>query len=851
MGTVAAATTAAAAIGLGLDLGTPAAKPPAASSVRSSPPKPVARAPATPPQIASGSELDLAAETMAETDLADESAPPSPAAERVEEAPVAKPPTETVKVEPVVSPKVEPAPAEPASTPEMAPEAEPEAEPEPEEEQSPAQEEEEEEEEQASPAPVAISSPTTQHTSLMSPRASNVVVALPPAQLKELEELRVRVRVMERQREEDLHRLSEMTRLRSDLEAMERDRNKFQSKVTELQSSVQSLKDDLKAAREEKQALERKLEETAESLESMTLDKEMAEEKTDALQNEVAALKERVEELQVEVELMQAEKEEAELGGGDGADPADGTQAPRNTEAEIRDLKKQIDVLKEALVKLRDINNENELERKKRIQQLEREVAQLSNFKAKAEELEPQLLEAQDALQSLKEQLDDALEAEGMVIELTEKNLALGEKLEELRAANEDLEALKELGDELEENHVETERQLQETIAACETQIREQQGKIDDSAETLADYERTIEQFRTLVRNLQSDIETLQASSSERAESDKHLSSQTQAMMSLTLKLQNTASDVKAKQVELDLRRIEADEAKAKVKLMEPYVPEAVVEKDADSMSCLLSVGRLRQKAELVEKYAEQELRSSKANEESEVAGGELRQGLRYFAGLCARFEAFMDVCSVDEFLELGKLSEELVGTERRIDGMLELSKEQLLIRSPQVLVDLQRCITQMEHLSSTHLGNDSIEDSFVRHWTCVLYSDAVEALIDRLDSEMDGLASVFSHSENQAVAETLRASFFDAVRDELAAHGNVVRQNARKLQRRIAELAEDGPGFVPKADIVEELVRLFNNCTRIVDFFRQVWSAGQLISFSCPFTDTIFNQSAYCQGRS
>lgn len=67
-------------------------------------------------------------------------------------------------------------------------------------------------------------------------------------------------------------------------------------------------------------------------------------------------------------------------------------------------------------------------------------------------------------IEDLKQRLDDALGAEDLVEQLTEKNLSLTEKLEEMRMAVEDLEALKELADELEENHVETEKQLQAEI---------------------------------------------------------------------------------------------------------------------------------------------------------------------------------------------------------------------------------------------------------------------------------------------------------------------------------------------------------------------------------------------------
>jgi dynactin 1 len=64
-------------------------------------------------------------------------------------------------------------------------------------------------------------------------------------------------------------------------------------------------------------------------------------------------------------------------------------------------------------------------------------------------------------VEDLKMQLDDALGAEDLVDQLTEKNLNLTEKMDELSATVDDLEALKELADELEENHMETEKQLQ------------------------------------------------------------------------------------------------------------------------------------------------------------------------------------------------------------------------------------------------------------------------------------------------------------------------------------------------------------------------------------------------------
>ena len=93
------------------------------------------------------------------------------------------------------------------------------------------------------------------------------------------------------------------------------------------------------------------------------------------------------------------------------------------------------------------------------------------------------LTNAETQVEDLKLQLDDALGAEEMLVQLTERNLMLSEvksynmyklltrtelwpwkKIEEMRVTIEDLEALKELNDELEENHMETEKSLQDEI---------------------------------------------------------------------------------------------------------------------------------------------------------------------------------------------------------------------------------------------------------------------------------------------------------------------------------------------------------------------------------------------------
>jgi dynactin 1 len=99
-----------------------------------------------------------------------------------------------------------------------------------------------------------------------------------------------------------------------------------------------------------------------------------------------------------------------------------------------------------------------------RIKNLEKDTYELEEVKGQYDRIRDKLEMAEFTIEELKQRLDDALGAEDLVEQLTEKNLALTEKLDELRMINDDLEALKELADELEENHMETEKQLQAEI---------------------------------------------------------------------------------------------------------------------------------------------------------------------------------------------------------------------------------------------------------------------------------------------------------------------------------------------------------------------------------------------------
>lgn len=256
--------------------------------------------------------------------------------------------------------------------------------------------------------------------------------------------------------------------------------------------------------------------------------------------------------------------------------------------------------------RLRDATAEQENELNYKIKTLEQENYELEEVKQQYEKTMEKLSVTEALVEDLKMQLDDALGAEDLVDQLTEKNLNLTEKLDELSSTVEDLEALRELADELEENHMETEKQLQDEIDHRDMLLREQLERLRSNEETAADYEATIQQFRELVVLLQNDLEEFKHKEKNEQSEKLTLSSQSQAMMSLNFQLQTTVMKAQAKAIDIELRKLEASQANDRLNMIQPYLPESFFKTENDPISCLLLFKRMEFKAGVIVKHLDQ-----------------------------------------------------------------------------------------------------------------------------------------------------------------------------------------------------------------------------------------------------
>ncbi|KAG0319602.1 hypothetical protein BG000_003828 [Podila horticola] len=527
--------------------------------------------------------------------------------------------------------------------------------------------------------------------------------------MKDYEELRIKLRILESKRAEDRERIREAEKSKEESEQFLSIRTKLQAKLSEMQQELRDAKRSLKDAVTEKDAFESKYNDVLETMEVTMLDKEMAEEKAENLQYEVDMLKEKVEEINVDLHVFQQEED-------------------------------------------------------------------------------------------LKQRLDDAVGAEDMIEQLSEKNIALGEKIEEMQSTIVDLEALKELNDELEENHSETEKQLQAEINIKDNQIKEHLKKIETLEENIGDYENTIIQFRELVAHLQGDIEQLRQKESK-AQGNGGLGSQSQAMLSLNLQLQSTAMKAQAKAIDLELRKLEAMQANDNLTLVQPYLPDGFFRTENDSIQCLLLFKRLSFKSDLVNKHLEQQYNIAEKITQNSIPSElvpicEMRQKLAWFGDMAKRFVSYIEGCPVEVFAKMGQVYHDLVGTERRLNTWMELLRKEELKESD-CIVDLQRAISQLDHLAESFLSNTKLD--LVDRYQGV--ARALDFNLDRMFVNLTSVASLFKASEDGVRlvdTDDIQYQIVHSVTN-LGAQVKSGKATTRKLLRKLDELASQSSVVKPE----------------------------------------------------
>ncbi|KAK8094257.1 CAP-Gly domain-containing protein [Apiospora hydei] len=617
---------------------------------------------------------------------------------------------------------------------------------------------------------------------------------------RENEDLKTKLKVLERKRLEDKEKLKELENIQEQHDKFVSINKKIEGKFQTTAQENSSLRKQLKEAEDRLGSIETLQAEHDSILELATLDREMAQEEAEVFKAELDALKLKAEELELDNEILRDEKAEYEKG----------TSAEDRQSTNWMQLERQNERLKEALIRFRDLKEEEDEKSKELLKSLQRDLTDFEAIREQYDIAKEKLVEAEMRVEDLKEQLDNADAAEEMIEKLSSDLFTQGEHVKELNATIEELEELREINDELEANHVQNEKEMQKEMDFKDTVIAEQARRMGQQDDNIEDMEYTLSRFRELVMSLQTDLEDMRASHAVNEVESEQLNSKSRQMMDLNLKLQISAAKTQVKTIDLELQKMDAQEAQQHLQIVKLFLPETY-DADKNSVLALLRFRRLAFKANLLHGFIKDRVggQAHPGHEDDIFAGCDALDKLVWVSSMCDRFVNAISHCTLEEFAKYDGALFELEPVERALNGWIDgLRRDEL--KEKQCASELSRTIALMTHLGEVHIsdGLESFADN-VQMRTVMMQSHlesaaaafaVVKDLVQRVvpaNGEDDELAQHFSRKVEAVVSQTRSAKVIV---------GKAVRALEDLKARHLSLTTETGEAFEQCESATQEL---------------------------------------------
>jgi len=272
-----------------------------------------------------------------------------------------------------------------------------------------------------------------------------------------------------------------------------------QTSKRDAQSVAPTVKNQAREASQAWEELEAKykqdIEALTESTEMATIEKEIAEEKLDNCERELQELKDRLAEATLQIDLLKSEKQASQTIDATGSGSA-------VTVYQLQKIEEQNEVLKQALIKLRDISAKD----KRALEELQIEYEELQEKSLELEVKEQKYLEQ---IKIYEEQIDVSQNAQEMVEKLTQQKTELEDKMKEMADDIDCMEKLRDLNEQLLESARENEIALTAELDRVRVQYSELNNKRRDMEDYLSDQERTVAKLREENRQLNDQISNL------------------------------------------------------------------------------------------------------------------------------------------------------------------------------------------------------------------------------------------------------------------------------------------------------------------------------------------------------
>ena len=383
-------------------------------------------------------------------------------------------------------------------------------------------------------------------------------------------------------------------------------KNKMQIEHAELQRQYQKAKSELKETQEQFESYKEEMSTAAETIEMATLDKEMAEEQLDQFKQENEELNERVIELEKQVNSMKEDLAQMASNASTTGSNASGSNAAVLS-FQLKQSEEQNVKLKEAVIRLRDLNKVD----KDRLDGLEKQLEQKSkiieDFGKEKEKWLNEIKNLEEARLALTEQVDDDMGATEMVEHLTRKNIDLEDQNIALEEERNDLEQLRDIEQQIQEEMKGVEVQLREELDMVQASRHELLMKLNQANDQLADAADMVSRFRQLVASLREENGQLRIENGELSDqiSDHH-TSQTKAPQAPLDPIPSARSGnqkLRVNQVQLEMSKIEVSSLRKYIELVLQFMPETWQQSSTSehvAIETYLCVGRIIDKAGMI-----------------------------------------------------------------------------------------------------------------------------------------------------------------------------------------------------------------------------------------------------------
>ncbi|KAJ1351272.1 hypothetical protein KIN20_007253 [Parelaphostrongylus tenuis] len=536
-------------------------------------------------------------------------------------------------------------------------------------------------------------------------------------QVKDLNEKLATLRL---KRKEDHAKLVDYERSKIQLQSLMELKSKMADQILDLQRQLQEARKEALESREWREANQDDLNLAAEQLEMATIDKEMAEERAEALQSELDSLKLRNEELEADLEILRNEM------AADG-----GAVISEGTSVHLKQLEMQNERLKEALIKMRDINAAAQADKVAAVR--EAEILRTENVELlRAADIARKTVEDSDMrIRDYQEQIEAAMGAEEMVMNLANKNMEMETQIRQLEAERDELEAHRDMDEQMFEEQKLVEKALLGEIEALHMKINELQIRMKQEEDHRDELVSTIMKFRKKVGELNEEIQDLKDQVLKYQEELLGHKSEESSMASIASQMQVNANRTFAESIERQILGIELEFARKEMGYLKQFLPDNFAKAGGDNDAVILNVlfSRLSAKAKLLSKLVaerfpevpggarrEHVTKSHKAEQWAHSA--RISYTMSALVAVCGQFESALTNISLEDLARLAQLQPEMSTQEKVIDGYLELLR-QARLDAETSLENMDKVLIYFQNVLSVNVSADCYDTSAWLRNTC------------------------------------------------------------------------------------------------------------------------------------